>query len=54
VFGTPDPLKALPKLSAYWAAVQTDPIVGRLVDETRQAIAGVQAQASALAAGRKG
>jgi glutathione S-transferase len=50
VFGTPDPLNALPKLSAYWAAIQSDPIVGRLVAETREAIAQQQAAAKALAA----
>jgi len=49
VFGTPDPLTALPKLSAYWRAVQGDPIVARLVSETREAIAEQQAKARALA-----
>jgi hypothetical protein len=49
VFGTPDPLKVLPKLGAYWAAIQTDPIVARLVAETRDAIAEQQAAAKALA-----
>ncbi len=39
VFGTPDPLLSLPRLAAYWRAVQADPIVARIVDETRQAIA---------------
>jgi glutathione S-transferase len=38
LFGTPDPLAALPKLSAYWRAVQSDPIVARLIEETRGAI----------------
>lgn len=38
VFGTPDPLASLPKLAAYWAAIQTDPIAARLVAETREAI----------------
>jgi glutathione S-transferase len=52
VFGTPDPLAGLPRLSAYWTAIQTDSIAGRLIEETRQAIAGVQAQAKAQAAAR--
>ena len=50
VFGTPDPLEDLPRLAAYWRAVQGDPIVARLVGETRQAIAEQQAAAKALAA----
>ncbi|MBS0363309.1 MAG: glutathione S-transferase family protein [Proteobacteria bacterium] len=45
VFGTPDPLPALPKLAAYWRAIQADPIAARLIRETRDAIAGVAAQA---------
>jgi len=53
VFGTPDPLEGLPKLAAYWRAIQADPIVGRLVAETRDAIAEQQAAASALAAARR-
>jgi glutathione S-transferase len=51
VFGTPDPLLGLPKLAAYWRAIQTDPIAARLIQETRDAIAGVAAQAKARAAG---
>ncbi|HEY2357208.1 MAG TPA: glutathione S-transferase family protein [Phenylobacterium sp.] len=50
VFGTPDPLAALPRVAAYWRAIQADPIVARLVAETRQAIAEQQAAAKALAA----
>ena len=38
VFGTPDPLLALPRLAAYWKAIQTDPIIARILDETRQGI----------------
>jgi glutathione S-transferase len=49
VFGTPDPLPGLPKLSAYWRAIQGDPIVARLLTETREAIAAQQAAARALA-----
>ena len=50
VFGTPDPLQSLPKLAAYWRAVQADPIVARLVAETRDAIAEQQVKARELAA----
>ncbi|THD65027.1 glutathione S-transferase family protein [Phenylobacterium sp.] len=49
LFGTPDPLPGLPKLSAYWRAVQSDPIAARLIAETRDAVAGVAAQAAAQA-----
>jgi glutathione S-transferase len=52
VFGTPDPLAELPKLSAYWRAIQRDPVVARLVAETRAAIAEQQAAARALAGQR--
>ncbi|THD75290.1 MAG: glutathione S-transferase family protein [Phenylobacterium sp.] len=49
LFGTPDPLPALPRLSAYWRAIQTDPIVVRLIAETRDAIAAQQALSKRLA-----
>ena len=49
LFGTPDPLEGLPKLSAYWRAIQTDPIASRLITETRDAIAHEQASAKAQA-----
>jgi glutathione S-transferase len=39
VFGTDPPLHRFPKLSAYWRSVQADPIVSRVVRETRDAIA---------------
>jgi len=52
VFGTLDPLPGLPKLAAYWRSIQTDPIVARLAQESRDAIAGVAAQAKAQAAAR--
>jgi glutathione S-transferase len=52
LFGTPDPLADLPKLSAYWRRVQSDPIAARLIQETRDAIAEVAAQAKAQAAAR--
>jgi glutathione S-transferase len=42
VFGTPDPLLSLPRLAAYWSAVQDDPVVARIAGETRQAIAEQQ------------
>jgi glutathione S-transferase len=34
-FGCPSPLTGFPKLLNYWQAVQTDPIVARVVKETR-------------------
>ena len=53
LFRTPDPLATLPRLSAYWRAIQTDPIAARLIAETRDAIAEQQAAAKARAsAGR--
>ena len=53
LFGTPDPLGALPKLSAYWRAIQADPICARLIAETRDAIAEQQAKSRELADGRR-
>lgn len=53
LFGTPNPLADLPRLSAYWRAVQADPIVARLIGETRDAIEGVRVQSQALAAERR-
>jgi glutathione S-transferase len=52
VFGTPDPLAGLPRLAAYWRAIQKDALAARLIEETRQAIAGVQAQSKAQAAAK--
>jgi glutathione S-transferase len=52
VFGTPDPLEGLPKLAAYWRAVQSDSLVARLIAETREAIAAQQIAAQALAKAR--
>ncbi|MDP2010190.1 MAG: glutathione S-transferase family protein [Phenylobacterium sp.] len=49
LFGTPDPIEGLPKLAAYWRAIQTDPIASRLIRETRDAIAHEQASARAQA-----
>jgi glutathione S-transferase len=52
LFGTPDPLAARPKLSAYWAAIQTDPVAARVIAETRDAIAEQQALSKRLAAAK--
>jgi glutathione S-transferase len=52
LFGTPDPLAGLPKLSAYWRAIQADPIAARLIAETRAAIGEQQAKSRALADAR--
>jgi glutathione S-transferase len=52
LFGTPDPLEGLPKLAAYWRAIQTDPLAARLIAETRDAIVEQQAAAKARAAQR--
>jgi glutathione S-transferase len=49
LFGTPSPLGKHPKLAAYWRAIQSDPIAGRVIAETREAIAGEQAKARAAA-----
>jgi glutathione S-transferase len=46
VFNTGPSLHRFPKLSAYWHSVQTDPIVSRVVRETRDAIAQSRAQRS--------
>jgi glutathione S-transferase len=52
LFGTPDPLEALPRLAAYWRAIQTDPLAARLIAETRDATAEQQAAAKARATAR--
>lgn len=49
LFGTPDPLAALPRLAAYWRAIQADPIAARVIAETRDAIAEQRAAAKARA-----
>ena len=51
LFGTPDPLENLPKLAAYWRAIQTDPLAARLIAETRDAIA--ERKAAAIAASKR-
>ena len=49
LFGTPDPLANLPRLAAYWRAIQTDPIAARLIEETRAAIVEQQVRSRELA-----
>ena len=49
LFGRPSPLGKHPKLAAYWTAIQTDPIAGRVITETREAIIGEQTKARAAA-----
>ncbi len=44
LFGRPSPESELPKLSAYWKAIQTDPIAGRVIRETYDAVAAAQAR----------
>ena len=51
MFGAPSPLGKHPKLAAYWRAVAGDPIVARLLAETRDGIAAEQARARAAARG---
>ena len=45
LFDAPSPLGKHPRLAAYWSAIQTDPIVARVIGETRDAIAEEQARA---------
>lgn len=49
-FAVDDPLPAFPKLSAYWAAIQKDPLAAQLIHETRDAIIGARERARARAA----
>ena len=51
LFGSPNPLGNHPKLAAYWTAIARDPIVARLLQETRDAVAHEQANARAIAKG---
>jgi glutathione S-transferase len=51
LFDRPSPLGKHPKLAAYWAAIQKDPIAARLIEETREAIKGEQVKARAAARG---
>lgn len=43
LFDRPSPQGELPKLSAYWSAIQKDPVAKRVIDETRAAITAAQA-----------
>ncbi len=51
LFGKPSPLGDHPKLADYWTRIQADPIIVRLMTETRDAIAHEQVRARA--AGRR-
>ena len=42
LFDRPSPESGLPKLSAYWKAIPKDPIAGRVIRETYDAIAAAQ------------
>ncbi len=42
-FGFDNPLDSLPKLSAYWTSVQTEPLAQRLITETMDALTAAQA-----------
>jgi hypothetical protein len=44
LFDRPSPMSGLPKLSAYWSAIKKDPIAGRVIRETHDAISAAQAQ----------
>lgn len=45
LFDAPSPVSELPKLAAYWTAIQTDAIAARVIAETRDAIAKAQCAA---------
>ena len=45
-FGFDDPLLSLPKVAAYWASVQKQPIAQRLIKETMDALTAAQAARS--------
>lgn len=47
LFGRPSPRADLPKLSAYYDAVRRDPLVARVMQETRDAIAKAQTRVPA-------
>ena len=42
LFDRPSPQDGLPKLAAYWKAIQRDPIAGRVIRETYDAVAAAQ------------
>lgn len=45
LFGRESPAPRHPRLAAYWSQIQSDPIIARLLQETRDAIAHEQARA---------
>jgi glutathione S-transferase len=49
LFDAPSPLGKHPKLAAYWSDIARDPIVARLLAETREAVAHEQEAARAVA-----
>lgn len=52
LFGSPSPLSRHSRLERYWLDIQADPVASRLIKETREAVAGEEAKARALAAAR--
>lgn len=44
LFDRPSPEPGLPKLSAYWRAIKSDPIAARVIGETYDAISAAQRQ----------
>ena len=52
LFGADTPLGKHPKVAAYWTTIQRDPIIARLIAETRDAITGEQTKARAAAKAR--
>jgi glutathione S-transferase len=53
LFDSPSPLGQHPKLARYWAAAEREPILSRLLRETREAVAHEQAIARTLAQASK-
>ncbi len=52
LFAAPSPVNRFDKIAAYWRTIPGDPIVGRLIAETREAVAQEGLRAKALAAAR--
>ncbi len=52
LFGVADPMIGLPRLTAYWLGIQSDPIAGRLIAETRDAILKEQVASKEIATSR--
>ena len=46
LFDSPSPQGELPKLAAYWKAIKNDPIAGRVIRETHDAIVAAQTRVS--------